>query len=398
MLDRAGRLAFAELAASVDPEWLAEETLALCKIKSVTMEEQEVCAHYASRLRALGLDVEEREVTPGRFNLYARLAGRGDGPTLALNGHIDTVPIYSAWPPGREGDRIVGRGSTDMKGGMAALLATARVLIESGRKLKGDLLLTAVVGHEEAVARKDGPNAFVNDLASGRVSADAILIAEGAPELWVMSMGSANFTIQLDSESGGTHTDNTPFRNNPIRFVGALIEAVVARQEKFDRGAAHPLAGHQRIDLGVVRAGDLYNRTPTRCTLVGTRRWAPGLSANDIRQELVELVEPIARQGNLKFEVIIEQEREPFETASSQPAVLATREAAELVTGRAPRLVGRRLVGDANIYVNGTGIPTYYYGPMNETAHSDHEWVSVRTLADCARVYLGTAVGYCGLA
>jgi acetylornithine deacetylase/succinyl-diaminopimelate desuccinylase-like protein len=60
--------------------------------------------------------------------------------------------------------------------------------------------------------------------------------------------------------------------------------------------------------------------------------------------------------------------------------------------------VGRRVVGDANLYVAGTGIPTFYYGPSNETAHADVEWVSVRRLADAARVYAAAAALYCGLA
>jgi acetylornithine deacetylase/succinyl-diaminopimelate desuccinylase-like protein len=389
---------FNRISSSIDSEWLAQETLDMCRIQSVTMNEQEVCRHYACRLRALGLSVDEREVTPGRLNLYSRIAGIGCGPTLALNGHIDTVPIYQAWPPRRDGDRILGRGATDMKGGMVALLGAARALIDSGTKLKGDLLLSAVVGHEEAIAKKDGPRALVADLKSGRIRADAILIAEGAQELWVMSMGSANFTIHLDSDSGGTHTDNTPFERNPIHFLGKLIERVHARQRELDEGVGHTLAGHERIDLGIVQAGDLYNRTPTRCTVVGTRRWAPGKTVTDIRRELVELVKPIAVAGRLTPEIVIEQEREPFETSAEHPAVLATRRAAECVMGSSPRVIGRRLVGDANIYASGAGIPAFYFGPMNDTAHSDHEWVSIKQITECARIYLGTAMGFCGLA
>jgi acetylornithine deacetylase/succinyl-diaminopimelate desuccinylase-like protein len=389
---------FNSISSSIEPEWLAQETLDMCQIQSVTMGEQEVCRHYANRLQALGLSVDEREVTPGRFNLYSRIPGVGGGPTLALNGHIDTVPIYNAWPPRRDGDRIHGRGATDMKGGMAAILGAARALISSGRKLKGDLLLSAVVGHEEAIAKKDGPRAFVADLNSGRVRADAILIAEGGEELWVMSMGSANFVINLNSDRGGTHTDNTPFELNPIYFLGKLIERFNLKQMELNKGVSHPLAGHERIDLGIVQAGDLYNRTPARCTLEGTRRWAPGKTVTDIREELVELIEPIAAAGRLTAEIVIEQEREPFETSAEHPAVLATRRAAEHVMGFSPRVIGRRIVGDANIYVNGASIPCYYFGPMNDTLHSDHEWVSIKQVTECAQIYLGTALGFCGIA
>ena len=213
-----------------------------------------------------------------------------------------------------------------------------------------------------------------------------------------MSMGSANFAIHLHSDSGGTHTDNTPFERNPICFLGKLIGRVDAKQRELDEGLSHPLAGHERIDLGIVQAGDLYNRTPARCTMVGTRRWAPGKTVADIRRELAELVEPIAAAGNLKAEIVIEQEREPFETPAEHPAVMATRRAAECVMDCSPCVIGRRVVGDANIYVNGAGIPAYYFGPMNDSLHSDHEWVSIKQITECAKIYLGTALGFCGVA
>ncbi|MEZ4571423.1 MAG: M20/M25/M40 family metallo-hydrolase [Thermomicrobiales bacterium] len=131
----------------------------------------------------LGLDVDVREVTPGRNNLYARIPGSGGGPALLLNGHLDTIPLNNCPQPSRDGDRIIGRGATDMKGGMAAILGMVRALQESGIRLEGDLWLTAVVGHEEPEAEKDGPLALIGDINSGRVAADRILIVEGRDAL-----------------------------------------------------------------------------------------------------------------------------------------------------------------------------------------------------------------------
>lgn len=388
----------AELIRRTDTEWMAQQTLTMCEIPSVTMDEAEMCLYYAKALRDLGLDVDVREVTPGRSNLYARIPGTGGGPTLALNGHVDTVPIHGAWPPRREGDLIYGRGTTDMKGPMAAVLGTARALVESGIRLKGDVVVSAVVGHEEAIARKDGPRAYIDDLNSGRTRADRIIIVEGQDEIWLMSMGSANFTITLTSDKGGTHTNNTPFGENPIRFMGELIGAVNRRQQQMDAGDRHPLAGPERIDLGVAQAGDLYNRTPTHCTLIGTRRWMPGRTVTDITRELHELVRPFAEAGKLGLDIRIEQDREPFETPVDDPAVQAVMAAAERITGARPGIVGRRIVGDANLYVPGTGIPTFYYGASNHTAHADVEWVSAERIARSAQVYLATAALYCGVA
>jgi succinyl-diaminopimelate desuccinylase len=381
---------------AIDREWIARCTADLVAVNSVTMDEAHVCQVYESQLRKLGLVVDVREVTPGRNNLYACIRGTGSGPSLIFNGHLDTIPVGTCPPCRREGDRIYGRGATDMKGGMAAILAAAKALLASGVRLKGDVWFTAVVGHEEPEAGKDGPKAFIEDVNNGRLSGDRILIAEGRDALWVMSMGSLNFTVTLSSDKGGMHTQYVPFSENPIRFMGAMINRICEFQADLDAGSVHPLAGAERIDIGIANAGDYFNRTPTRCVLTGTRRWAPGKTAPEVLGELKELVMPIARAGSLGVSVEMVHEREPFETPIDDGAVQAVSSAHKQVTGTEAEYVGMRIVGDANLYVHGCGLPTFYYGPSNQTAHADVEWVSAARLEQAAKVYALAAVKFCG--
>ena len=385
-----------QLLNEIDRGWIADQAEALVRVPSVTMNEREVCLLYEQQLRALGLDVDVREVTAGRSNLYTRLRGTGDGPTLMLNGHLDTIPNQNNQPVYRDGDLMYGRGTTDMKGGMASILGAARALLAADIRLRGDLLLTAVVGHEEPEAEKDGVLALIDDINSGRLACDRIVIVEGPDALWAMSMGSMVFTMRLESPRGGTHTQYVPFRDNPLRFVGELIDRVQRFQTDLDDGDIHPLAGAERIDLGIVQAGDYFNRTPSECTLTGTRRWAPGKNASSVLNELVELATPIAQAGGLKLSVSMQHEREPFETPASDPINQAVGSAHRFVTGEEPELVGKRIVGDANLYVHGSGVPTIYYGPSNETAHADIENVSIRRLESAAKVYALAAMEYCG--
>ena len=390
--------AWEAIAQAVDREWIAEQATSLVQISSETLDEERICGRFEEMLQELGLEVEVdvREVTPGRANLYARLPGRGAGPTLMLNGHLDTIAIGNCPPCRRDGDLIHGRGATDMKGGLAAMLGAARALGESGVELAGDLVLSAVVGHEDPEARKDGPRALIEDLKGGRVAADRILIAEGRDALWVMSMGSMVFTVELASDRGGMHTQYVPFGDNPIRHVGDLIRRVHELQQELDNGTAHALAGPERIDLGIVRSGDYFNRTPLVSTLTGTRRWAPGRTAAQVLAELEELAAPFAQAGGLQLALRMEHEREPFEIPADDPAVQAAARAHALVTGEEAEHIGMRIVGDANLYVHGSGVPAFYYGPSNETAHADVEWVSVARLESAARVYAVTAALYCG--
>jgi len=382
---------------AVDGAWIAQQTMDLVSIPSVTMDEAEVCSFFESQLRDLGLGVDVREITSGRNNLYTRISGSGDGPGLIWNGHLDTIPIGNCPPCRREGDRIYGRGATDMKGGMAAMLGAARALLQAQVNLKGDVWLTAVVGHEEPEADKDGPKAFIQDLNEGRIGGDRIVIAEGRDALWVMSMGSMVFTITLTSDKGGMHTQYVPFDANPIRFMGDFIQRICDFQAELDAGAQHFLAGAERIDVGIAQAGDYFNRTPTECVLTGTRRWSPGRTAQEVLAELEDLARPFADAGGLVLQVDMVHEREPFETPLEDAAVLAVGDAHKKITGQEAEPVGMRIVGDANLYVHGSGVPTFYYGPSNETAHADVEWVSVDRLEKAAQVYALATMAYCGV-
>lgn len=382
---------------NIDAQWIADAAEQLVRMPSVTLQEQEVCQLYEHQLREIGLDVDVRDVTPGRSNLYARIRGSGSGPTLMLNGHLDTIPNQNEQPVYRDGDLLYGRGTTDMKGGMAAILGAARALLAAEVLLSGDLLLTAVVGHEEPEAAKDGPLALIDDINSGRVSCDGIIIAEGPDAIWVMSMGSMVFTVSLECPHGGSHTQYVPFADNPIRFLGDTITRIHQLQQELDLRDAHPLAGPERIDIGIVRAGDYFNRTPSQCTLTGTRRWAPGRQADQVLRELKSLVQPIAQAGGLRLTVSMEHEREPFETPDDDPVVRAIAAAHRHVTSTDANLIGKRIVGDANLYVDGSGVPTIYYGPSNETAHADIENVSISRLESAAKVYALAAMEYCGV-
>jgi len=378
----------------IESDWIARKTHELVSIKSETLSESEICEFYASELESLGLVVERRPVSDGRFNIYGKLQGVKSQQSLIFNGHLDTIPIGEAWPPRISQDKIFGRGAEDMKGGMAALLAMLRAFKLSQTKLQGDLWITAVVGHEDAEAEKDGPKAMCNDINSGKISGDAILIIEGDSELWTMSTGSTVFQIILYSKLGGTHTNNISMSQNPIHFIGKIIEAIVTLQEKMDSGEKHPLVGSPRVDLGRIVSGDYYNRTPSVSTIEGIIRWLPGTTLNETQELLHKIIDPIAQEGDLDVEIKFMLTREPFEVPANNYALKIASSAVEKTTGVKPRIIGKRIVGDANIFMPETGITTFYYGPGYTTAHSNEEWVSITALTSLAKVLGSFAIDF----
>jgi acetylornithine deacetylase/succinyl-diaminopimelate desuccinylase-like protein len=150
-------------AVTVDREALINDLANMIRIPSVNRfgeddhlhpAEAAMANYFEKRLTELGLETSSRDISSGRRNVWGRLKGSGNGPTVLLAGHLDTVGVTgydNAFEPKLKDGRIFGRGSCDMKAGFAAYLEVARILINSGKELSGDLIITGVVDEEHAM-------------------------------------------------------------------------------------------------------------------------------------------------------------------------------------------------------------------------------------------------------
>ena len=386
--------------ALIDREALAAELLAYLEVRSETGDEAAGSAFLAELLRRRGWEVEEDEAAPGRANVMTRIPGTGGGRTLLMNGHVDTIPIGNSWPPRRDERWIWGRGAEDMKAGLVAMAHAAHALERAGVRLKGDVWLSGVVGHETPVGKKEGPNRLIERIRRGDIEPDAILIAEGPCAIWRASLGSAIFHLTLRAAREPLHTLRVPYAENPVRALRHVLEGLDRLSAELGERPVRSLAGREQLNVGIVTAGDYPNRLPIELHVTGTRRWGPGSSAATVREELQRLAEQaVVASGieGLSAEATLEGQREPFETPSDDPLVIALRTAGERVGGAAPEEIGLALVGDASLYANELGIPCAYYGPGYETAHSDAERVSIDRLVHIAGVYALTMMEFCGV-
>jgi acetylornithine deacetylase/succinyl-diaminopimelate desuccinylase-like protein len=383
----------------IDPEAIARDTLAFIEVQSETGAEGPGSIFLADLLRREGFDPALDEVEPGRPNVYARVAGVGNrGRSLLFNGHTDTIPIGNSDPPAREGDWIVGRGAEDMKGGLVAMVHAASALRRAGVELAGDVWLTGVIGHETPAGKKEGPRRLIRHLRDQSIKAEAIVIVEGPCALWIASLGSAIFRITITSPTGPIHTIKVPYVANPACWLGRLLGELERLEREFAEVPPHPLCGREQLNVGRIEAGDYVNRLPTPIRVLGTWRWMPGKTKENIREALQALCEGLTRQSGLSFEFSLEATREPFETGSDHAIVRAFEQAGLRLTNTPPQQIGMPLVGDANLFANEAGVPAVYYGPAHQTAHSDHEKVSIERLAHCAGMYALAAIEYCGIA
>jgi acetylornithine deacetylase/succinyl-diaminopimelate desuccinylase-like protein len=376
-----------DLLGRVDADRLQQATLDLVRIRSYTGDTREVAAAYARHLEQIGLEVEVLRDFPNAPCVVARLRGAGGGPTLEFNGHLDTVPVDHPAPRVADG-RIFGRGSADMKGGLAAMAEAARVIAESGRRLKGDLLL-----HEAP----DGHGEDLLDLVRRGIKGDAVIITEVASDtLPIVGLGQAAFDFTITRPGESSHELLTPPDTpHPILAAVRLVNLIQARHAELAK-IPIPYVGPESFFVGIFQGGDFYNRWTNSCQVMGTRRYGPENSYANVLAELRAMAAQVEQETGARVALNLIPVRDGFRVAENEALVVALREAYREVTGRELPLVGSRMVGDAAIFTKEGRIPALYHGPGGTGAHADLESAPIAELVRAAKVYVLTALEYAG--
>src|SRR4051794_2441057 len=220
--------------------------------------ENEIAGLIEGWARDAGLETERVEETPGRPSVLVRARGVGEGRTLLLCGHIDTVNVEGmadAHTPRIDGDRLYGRGAYDMKAGVAAALIAAREASRMG--LAGDVVVAAVADEEHA-------SLGVQE-ALRHVSADAAVVTEPTElELAVAHKGFVWSEIEV--------TGRAAHGSRPHLGVDAILKmgAVLAGLEELDRELAHrthPMLGRGSLHASLIQGGVELSSYPAQCTL-----------------------------------------------------------------------------------------------------------------------------------
>ena len=161
----------------IDPRRLVDLALKLDSTPSFTGSEEACARVMQEELRALGLEEQWQQVEEGRANVLGTWPGAGGGPTLMLNGHLDTsysgrepwlAGIPGFQPAGFERDgRIYGLGISNMKGALACYVEAVRALLDAGVRLRGDVMIAAVCGEIEKTQHGDAQGAEYRGYAAG---------------------------------------------------------------------------------------------------------------------------------------------------------------------------------------------------------------------------------------
>jgi acetylornithine deacetylase/succinyl-diaminopimelate desuccinylase-like protein len=344
--------------------------------------EGEIAAFVAEWARGARLEVELDGAAPGRPNVIATARGTGGGRTLLLNAHTDTVGhggMAEPLVPRVQKGRLFGRGSYDMKGGLAACLLAAAEAARRG--LRGDVVVTAVVDEEAASI---GTQSILE-----HVRADAAIVAEPTQmRVCVAHKGFVGF--ELETHGRAAHGSRPDLGVDAIAKMGHVLVGLDALDRSLREHPTHLLLDSGSVHAGVIAGGAEYSTYPARCLLQGERRTVPGESLQQVEAELQGLLDRLARndpdfQG--KWRVVAE--RRPFETSEHDEIVRLVRACAG-----AGAVVGESYWTDAALIAE--VLPTVVFGPGGEGAHADVEWVSIADVERCAAVFLSVASEFCG--
>ncbi|HAC3175695.1 TPA_asm: ArgE/DapE family deacylase [Listeria innocua] len=365
----------------------------IVNIDSTNGHEEQV-ANYLQKLFAdYGIESEKVQYDVDRASLVSEI-GSNDGKVLAFSGHMDVVDAgdVSKWkfPPfeatEHEG-KLYGRGATDMKSGLAAMVIAMIELHEEKQKLNGKIRLLATVGEEvgELGAEQLTQKGYADDL-------DGLIIGEPSGHRIVYAhKGSINYTVK--STGKNAHSSMPEFGVNAIDNLLLFYNEV----EKFVKSidATNEILGDFIHNVTVIDGGNQVNSIPEKAQLQGNIRSIPEMDNETVKQVLVKIINKLNKQENVNLELIFDYDKQPvFSDKNSDLVHIAKSVASDIVKEEIP-LLGISGTTDAAEFTKAKKeFPVIIFGPGNETPHQVNENVSVENYLEMVDVYKRIAIEF----
>ena len=309
-----------------------------------------------------------------------------------LNGHTDTVgitrmDIEPLNPVFRDG-KVYGRGSFDMKGGLAAMIIAVKTIIDAGLKPKGDVIL-AFVADEEYLSL--GTEVLVREYP-----ADAAILCEPTNlKVCIAHKGFAWIKVEIFGKAA--------HGSRPDRGIDAIVKAgkFLARIEELGKDVLiqkkHPLLGSPSIHASLIKGGTELSTYPDYCLIELERRFIPGESAKTIEAEMQTLIDDLAsKDEQFKAKCEVSFSRPPLEVARDHEIVGALTRAYANTVRKAPEFIGVGGWMDSAILAE-AGIPSVIIGPAGEGFHAASEYVDFASIVTLTKILVDTIIDYCGV-
>ncbi len=390
----------------MDDAEIVRFTQELVRINSVNpnlapgANEAEAAGLIAQTCERAGLQVQVTELAPGRPNVLCTLPGKTNQLGLLFLGHTDTVPFLGMENPlsgHMEGNYLWGRGSVDMKGGLAAAVQAVIALARSGVELEKGIAVAATIDEES-----EHRGAY--QLAQQKIRADYCIVPEpSANQILLGCKGTA--PIRIDVQGVLAHASNPWLGVSAIQKAAQLILELYAMPMKELEIGELNLTIRGTMNVGVIQGGTAYNNVADKCSLYLDRRMVPGETQASCLAEVRALLDRLAADDpqfkasaetsrpDWKWEPIRRRGLNPAFTSSTSPIAQAVQSAHRLIHGTAAALGYTNGYMDMDFMVNDLGIPSINYGPGEPgMSHTASERLRVDQLLAATRVFALTAL------
>lgn len=385
----------------VDEQAVVAFTRDLVRVRSVHDpagggSEARVAAMVTARMRQLGWDPRVEEVAPGRPNVLAIIeGGGGPGPTLMFEGHTDVVTegdpaLWSVDPYGAEvrDGRLYGRGSADMKAGVAAMIYGVKALQDAG-PFPGRIIVAALVDEEGLML---GAKHFAATPLAAEV--DGVIICE-PEEGEVCAVAKGAVRLRIDLVGAMAHGAMPQHARNPVPVAARIVLGLEQVQQRLqDEHGEHEHLGWTYLTPTVALAGatDQINVIPATATVCVDTRTIPGVDHGSLVAAVTQLADEAAEGSGVRVAVQVVDDRPPVDTPVEHPVVACLVAAHETVLGKPASYGGVPGATDGTILTRDAGLATVVYGPGGKwIAHQADEFVEVADIVGCARVYAEAA-------
>ncbi len=349
-----------------------------------------VASLLADTLKAWGFTVDLLDAAPGRPNVLARIGGGNGGRSLLLNGHLDTVGVegmvHSPFQPDERDGLLYGRGSADMKAGVAAMCAAAWQAAQ--QDLGGEVIIAAVIDEE-------WESAGTRALLEMGVSAHAAIVTE--PTRLAVCPAHRGFAwADLHVHGRAAHGSRYDIGVDAITHAALILAELESYQLGELSSRTHPLLGRGSFHAGSIKSTDALSAYPAWCTVGLERRTLPGENGADFVREIKDAIARVAtRVPGLRAEVTLGLVQQP-NAVSANHALVTGLLAATARHGTMAPIEGLSCWTDAAL-LTAAGIPAICYGPGDiAVAHAATEFVPVAEIAQATQVLTSFIREWCG--
>ncbi len=382
---------------------LVDMTSEMIKIQSyagIPLQETPVARYIKSVFDAHDIPCFLKEVADGRCNVIATLDSGCPGKTILLNGHMDTVEpndMVDAFVPKIVDGLLYGRGTSDMKGPLAAMIEAMLVLKETGALKKGKVIFTGVLDEEHN-------SIGTIDLLESGITADAAIVGEPTSlEIQTAHRGLEWYKFHFVGKTvhGGAQQEGINAIAKAVDFINAmeadLIPKVMAK--------THPLLKEATVNYGVIHGGTQLSTVAGECDLYVDRRFLPDETYEGVADEFRNLLDQLAKKDpKFKCEMSVTEESKmkdgyvhlPMEIPLDHKLVQFCKDAATVALEKEPTFGFFPAWTDGGLLYGYGKIPTLVFGPgIVECCHSKDEHIPIEHLPKAALVYALTAVHFC---